>query len=92
MKQSIRFLFAFSLFIEIMMGAEAWFVWPIETGLISKVIQLVILGIAILYKTLFNIKLTKNAPVITAFILFSIGVVFTQPQGLSFVVGLVCRL
>ena len=88
----LRFSFALSLFIEIMMGAEAWFIWPLETGIISKLLQIIILGIAVIYKLSAKIKLTHNAYVFSAFVLFSIGVLLTQPKGIMFIVGLVCRL
>lgn len=92
MKYTIDFLFKLSIFVQICLGAHAWFVWDIENGTAAQVTLVICAVIAFLYKQSSNITLKNNNSTILVLVLFALAYICTFKLSIPFFIGLVLRI
>lgn len=92
MNKLIDFLFKLSIFVQICMGAHAWFVWDIENGTASQVTLIVCALIAFLYKQSEHITLKNNNATTAVLILFALAYICTFKLSIPFFIGLALRI
>lgn len=92
MNKLIDFLFKLSIFVQICVGAHAWFVWDIENGTAAQVTLVICALIAFLYKQSRNITLKSNNSTILVLVLFALAYICTFKLSITFFMGLVLRI
>lgn len=92
MNKLIDFLFKLSIFVQICMGAHAWFVWDIENGTASQVTLIICAVIAFLYKQSWNITLKNNNVTSSVLVLFALAYICTFKLSIPFFIGLALRI
>lgn len=85
-------IFRLSVFVQICIGAHAWFFWEIENGLASQISVVVFALIALLYKSSNSISLRSTPYTTTIVALFCLAYICTFKLSIGFFIGLFFRV
>lgn len=92
MSKLIDFLFKLSIFLQICMGAHAWFVWDVEKGAASQITLIICAAIAFFYKQSRNISLKTNSATLSVILFFALAYICTFKLSVLFFIGLTFRI
>jgi len=87
-----RFLFRFIVLIGILWDAQAWFTWSWSSGMAKYVYLISSVLISFWYVSRNKIRLCHNKNLGIAFFCYLVGLIFTRPHGLMFLIGFVCKI
>ena len=91
-RKLILFTFNLSIFLQVCLGAHAWFVWGLEKGIASQVSIIVFAIIALLYKRANGVILKRTPQTFFILCFFCLAYITSFKLSIPFLLGLFFRV